>query len=101
LPGGYELILPELSKMTVYTRTAIQAALIEGRGPPAVMQIGRNRRPLGSITLPAGAMWPSAVRLRLLMVTTCANLSPNAVGRPCHPGNARSKLPVVPRLMLD
>jgi hypothetical protein len=31
LPGGYELILPEFSKLTTYTRTAILTALIEGR----------------------------------------------------------------------
>jgi hypothetical protein len=30
-PGGYELILPEFSKLTAYTRTAILTALIEGR----------------------------------------------------------------------
>ena len=30
LPGGYELILPEFTKMTAYTRTAILTALIEG-----------------------------------------------------------------------
>jgi hypothetical protein len=31
LPGGYELILPEFSKLTAYTRTALLTALIEGR----------------------------------------------------------------------
>jgi hypothetical protein len=31
LPDGYELILPEFAKMTVYSRTAILTALIEGR----------------------------------------------------------------------
>jgi hypothetical protein len=31
LPGGYELILPEFSKLTAYTRTAILTALIEGQ----------------------------------------------------------------------
>ena len=31
LPGGYELILPEFSKLTAYTRTALLTPLIEGR----------------------------------------------------------------------
>ena len=31
LPGGYELIVPELGKMTAYSREAILPALIEGR----------------------------------------------------------------------
>ena len=31
LPNGYELILPDLSKMTPFAREAILSALIEGR----------------------------------------------------------------------
>ncbi len=36
-----------------------------------------------------GAKVIAPVRLRFLMATTCAIPSPNAVGRPCHPGNVR------------
>src|SRR5215203_4849545 len=31
LPGGYELISPDLGKMTPYSREAIMSALIEGQ----------------------------------------------------------------------
>ena len=31
LPGGYELTLPDFSKLTAYTRTALLTALIEER----------------------------------------------------------------------
>ena len=31
LPGGYELILPELAKMTAFSREALLSALIEGK----------------------------------------------------------------------
>ena len=31
LPGGYEMILPELAKMTSYSREALLSALIEGK----------------------------------------------------------------------
>jgi len=40
--------------------TAPKTTAIEGRGAPAVMQIGWNRRPLGSTTLADGAMWPNS-----------------------------------------
>ena len=42
--------------LSAATAGIIRAA--DGRGAPAVMPIGRTRRPLGSITLPDGAMWP-------------------------------------------
>jgi hypothetical protein len=31
LPGGYELILPDLARMTTFSREAIISALIEGK----------------------------------------------------------------------
>jgi hypothetical protein len=31
LPNGYELVLPDLSKMTAFSREALLSALIEGK----------------------------------------------------------------------